>query len=220
MDQALELLPADCWRWYLVANAPEGSDVSFTWEHFQATVNKDLADVLGNFVNRVFRFSASRFGDAVPRGGSWGPKEDSLAELLGERIAAYEEQLLGLQFRRASATLRSIWAAGNEYVDAAAPWTVFRNDPEQAAAIVRVAFNLIKIIAIISAPIVPDASARILRALGLPSTPEWLSDAASGELRSLEGGHLLQAPDVLFRKIEDTQVEEWKARFGGPQQAA
>ena len=53
MDQALEILPADYWRWYLIANAPESSDSSFTWEQFQATINKDLNDVLGNFVNRI-----------------------------------------------------------------------------------------------------------------------------------------------------------------------
>ncbi len=56
MDQALELLPADYWRWYLLANAPESDDSNFTWEHFQTTVNHDLADVLGNFVNRIAKF--------------------------------------------------------------------------------------------------------------------------------------------------------------------
>nr|WP_255466981.1 class I tRNA ligase family protein [Hyphobacterium sp. CCMP332] len=72
MDTALELLPADYWRWYLTANAPEGSDTQFTWEHFQGSVNKDLADVLGNFINRILRFTASRFDGAVPAGGETG----------------------------------------------------------------------------------------------------------------------------------------------------
>jgi methionyl-tRNA synthetase len=121
MDAALELLPADYWRWYLIANAPESADASFTWEHFQATINKDLADVLGNFVNRVLRFGAGRFGNRVPGGGAGGTAEQQLAGTLEERIKAYEEQLEGMQFRRAAATLRSIWTLGNEYVDAVAP---------------------------------------------------------------------------------------------------
>jgi len=121
MDAALELLPADYWRWYLIANAPESADASFTWEHFQATINKDLADVLGNFVNRVLRFGAARFGNRVPGGGAGGTAEQQLAGTLEERIKAYEEQLEGMQFRRAAATLRSIWTLGNEYVDAVAP---------------------------------------------------------------------------------------------------
>ena len=72
MDQALEILPADYWRWWLMANVPEGSDSNFTWESFQAGVNKDLADVLGNFVSRVTKFAAARFGAAVPAGGATG----------------------------------------------------------------------------------------------------------------------------------------------------
>ncbi len=67
-DHALEILPADYWRYFLIANAPESDDSSFTWEHFTATVNKDLADTLGNFVNRVLSFSKKRFGEEVPAG--------------------------------------------------------------------------------------------------------------------------------------------------------
>ena len=75
MDQALEILPSDYWRWWLMANVPEGSDSNFTWEGFQAQVNKDLADVLGNFVSRVTKFAAARFGHAVPEGGAYGAAE-------------------------------------------------------------------------------------------------------------------------------------------------
>ena len=75
MDQALEILPADYWRWWLMSNVPEGSDSNFTWESFQAGVNKDLADVLGNFVSRVTKFAAARFGETVPAGGAYGPAE-------------------------------------------------------------------------------------------------------------------------------------------------
>jgi len=70
-------LPADYWRWYLIANSPESSDSSFTWEQFQATVNKDLADVLGNFVNRITKFTESKFDAVVPAAGEAGPLEES-----------------------------------------------------------------------------------------------------------------------------------------------
>src|SRR6202795_354642 len=58
LDQALELLPADYWRWWLAANAPEGSDAAFSFERFAAGVNNDLADTFGNLVNRVLKFVA------------------------------------------------------------------------------------------------------------------------------------------------------------------
>jgi len=55
MDQAIDIAPSDYWRWHLMANAPESSDAAFTWEDFQASINSDLANVLGNFVNRCSR---------------------------------------------------------------------------------------------------------------------------------------------------------------------
>ena len=69
MDAALEVAPADYWRYYLIANAPESSDSNFTWEHFAGVINKDLADVLGNFVNRVTKFCVARFDGQMPGGG-------------------------------------------------------------------------------------------------------------------------------------------------------
>ena len=71
MDQALAILPADYWRWWLLSNCPETSDTEFTWELFQQGVNKDLADVLGNFASRVTKFCRSKFGETVPEGGQF-----------------------------------------------------------------------------------------------------------------------------------------------------
>lgn len=70
MDQALDIAPSDYWRWHLIANAPESSDAAFTWEEFQASVNSDLANVLGNFVNRITKYCAGKFDGKVPAGGS------------------------------------------------------------------------------------------------------------------------------------------------------
>ena len=77
-DQALDILPADYWRWWLLSNCPETSDSEFTWESFQGGVNKDLADVLGNFVSRITKFCRSKFGEEVPAGGAYGPQEEAL----------------------------------------------------------------------------------------------------------------------------------------------
>ena len=100
MDNALELLPADYWRWYLLANAPESDDSNFTWEHFQTTVNHDLADVLGNFVNRIAKFCAARFGTTVPAAGDYGPAEVAVAEAILARVAAYEANLDAIEIGR------------------------------------------------------------------------------------------------------------------------
>src|SRR5262249_26659151 len=180
---ALALLPADYWRWYLIANAPENSDASFTWEHFQASVNKDLADILGNFVNRVLRFGAGRFGNAVPDGGTMEPAEYELVAKLEERINAYLDQLHDMQFRRAAARLRSIWAFGN-----VAPWSVFKEDRNRAAAIIRVAVNLVRVFAVLSEPMIPSAAGRMLAALRISAEPVRLAGALGAELQKLGPG--------------------------------
>src|SRR5690606_25446548 len=139
MDQALSILPADYWRWWLLSHAPESSDSEFTWENFQVSVNKDLADVLGNFVSRVSKFCLSKFGTTVPGGGSFGPLETALVAEIGARLRDYEGFMDAMDIRKAAGELRAIWVAGNEYLQAAAPWTVVKTDPDRAQAQIRLA---------------------------------------------------------------------------------
>jgi len=214
MDAALELLPAAYWRWYLIANAPESSDSSFTWEHFQGIVNKDLADVLGNFVNRVHKFAETRFDGIVPVSDPWGENETTLVSTLEELLRSYSEQLEQMQFRRAAASLRAIWVTGNEYFNSAAPWARYKTSQSEAAISIQVGLNLVRLFAILSAPIIPTVSEQMLAGLGLETTHDWPSDVSSA-LRALKPGHPVRPPDILFRKIEDAQVDIWKARFGG-----
>ena len=133
MDQALDLLPADYWRWYLTAYGPEGSDSQFTWDHFQSSVNKDLADVLGNFVNRILKFGASRFEGVIPEGGTPGEAEAWLETEVATRLANIASHYEAMEFRKAAAETRALWAAGNEYLTRAEPWVHFKTDKDQAA---------------------------------------------------------------------------------------
>jgi methionyl-tRNA synthetase len=216
MDQALDILPADYWRYYLVANAPESSDASFTWEHFSAVINKDLADVFGNFVNRILMFTKSKFDQAVPEGGEPGAREEALALELDSRVAAYATLLEALEFRKAIQELRGIWVLGNEYLTEAAPWVVFKEDPAQAAMACRTGINLIRLYAILAAPVVPSTSEKVLAALecaGDGST--WPKGPMADELTALAPGHGFEIPDVLFQKISEEQIAEWTTRFGG-----
>ncbi|HBN32577.1 MAG TPA: methionine--tRNA ligase, partial [Rhodobacteraceae bacterium] len=87
------ILPADYWRWWLLTHVPENSDSEFTWENFQASVNKDLADVLGNFVSRVTKFCRSKFGEVVPDGGAYGAAEQAVIAEIATRLAAYETHM-------------------------------------------------------------------------------------------------------------------------------
>jgi len=218
MDTALEILPADYWRYYLIANAPEGSDSNFTWEHFAGVVNKDLADVLGNFVNRITRFCASRFDGRVPGEGAYGEDEHALIAELGKRVPACAELFERAEFRKAAAELRAIWVAGNEYLTHAAPWTTIKTDRDRAAASVRLGLNLVHIFSHLAWPVIPAMARQIhetIQPLGDRVTIPWPSGSLDEELDQLEAGQPIRSPQVLFAKITDEQIMEWTARFGG-----
>ncbi|MCP5086853.1 MAG: methionine--tRNA ligase [Rhodobacteraceae bacterium] len=213
MDQALDILPSDYWRWWLLSHVPESSDSEFTWESFQRGVNKDLADVLGNFVSRITKFCRSKFGEEVPEGGDYGAAEEAVIAEISTSLAAYETHLQDIEIRKASAELRAIWAAGNEYLQAAAPWVAFKTDPEAAAASVRFALNLIPLYAALSEPFIPDAAATMLEAMNAKDTP-WPTDITAA-LSTLKAGHAFSVPDVMFAKITDDARDEMEARFTG-----
>jgi len=216
MDQALDILPSDYWRWWLLSNAPEGSDADFTWTAFQAGVNKDLADVLGNFVSRITKFCRSKFGETVPEAGAYGAAEAALATELQTRLDACARAFEAVEIRRAAAELRAAWVAGNEYLQHAAPWSAFKTDPDRAAAITRAGLNLVGVYAAASRPFIPDASDAMFAALGLDPAAHaaWPTDAAAA-LDALPRGHAFTAPDNLFAKIEDDARDAMAARFAG-----
>ncbi|WP_329066451.1 methionine--tRNA ligase [Streptomyces sp. NBC_01429] len=215
-DAALELLPADYWRYFLIANAPESDDTSFSWEHFTATVNKDLADTLGNFVNRVLSFSRKRFGDDVPAGGAPGEAETRLGAQIAELLAEYEGHMEALQFRKAAAALRALWSAGNSYLEEKAPWLEIKTNEEGAALTLRTAMNLIHLYAVVSEPFIP-ASARAMReAFTLAGdTAPWVTADEAKTLAAVPAGTPFTVPPVLFAKITDEDLAAYKERFGG-----
>ena len=213
MDQALSILPSDYWRWWLLSHAPESADSEFTWENFQVSVNKDLADVLGNLVSRVTKFCVSKFGAEVPAGGAFGPQEAALIADLGARIATYAGLMEAMEVRKAAAELRAIWVIGNEYLQSSAPWTVVKTDPEQAQAMIRLALNLIRVYAILSRPFIPDAAAAMMAAMG---SDDWTwPDDISAAMRALPAGQGFSVPENLFRKITDEERADWQSRFAG-----
>lgn len=216
MDQALELLPADYWRWYLTAYGPEHSDAAFTWEQFQGAINKDLADVLGNFVNRIVKFAESKFDGVVPEGGVAGPLEVKLEADLRAAVAEATEQFEAMEFRKAAAAVRAAWVLGNEYLQEAAPWTALKTDRDRAAVGVRTGLNMVALFARLAAPILPFTAPRIAASVGMTDLTWPAADADL--LNVLPVGGKVEAQGVLFAKIEDARVAEWSERFGGADQ--
>src|SRR5262249_3010563 len=182
MNQPLALLPSVYWCWRLMANAPETADSAFTWSDFQNGVNADLVNVLGNFVNRVVRFGEARYAGIVPDGGTTGPLEQSLFAELDTHLRALTEHHEAMEFRRAAAETRASGAAGNQYLQRAAPWSAIGTDAPAAACSLRTALNLACLAARVSAPFLPDTAQTILEAFGLAAAPLRWPTAAAAEL--------------------------------------
>jgi methionyl-tRNA synthetase len=212
MDDALELLAPDYWRYYLMANAPESDDTSFSWETFAVAVNKDLADTFGNFVNRSLTLSQRRFGPEVPAGGAPGEEEALLAADLDAGIAEYTTLMSDLEFRKAMGRLRALWSRGNAYFDRKQPWSAVKADPAGAALTLRTAINLIALFARLSAPVMPFTADSVLDALGVAASDRgWPARFDPG---ALGPGHPFSTPPVLFRKLTDADLVAWRERFG------
>lgn len=155
----------------------------------------------------------ARFGETVPEGGAWGEPEEALAADIEARLRAYERQMDAIEVRKAAREMRAIWVAGNEYLQAAAPWATIKADRDRAAMQIRLGLNLIRLYGALSAPFIPDASAAMLRALGAEDAA-WPEDARAA-LEALPPGHGFAVPDTLFAKIDDASREAWEERFAG-----
>jgi methionyl-tRNA synthetase len=215
MDQALELLPADNWRWKLMANAPESADSAFTLADFKNGVNSDLGNVFGNFINRIVRFTESKFDGTVPDGGTWGEAEEKLADALDERLEDLLKYHEAMEFRKAAGETRAIWGLANEYLTVAAPWTAIKTDQNAAAIGVRTGLNLCVLCATIAAPFIPGSATKVLEAFGITAV-SWPDRTTKDILTRLKPGTKIGAVPVLFPRIEDGQVTEWEVKFGAP----
>lgn len=215
-EDAVKEFPADYWRYWLISNAPEASDSSFTFDLFAGVVNKDLNGVLGNFVSRVMKMTASKIGAEVPAGGEMTEVEEKLIADLQEKADNYCKYMEGLEFKKAMNELRAIWVDGNNYISVTEPWTVIKTDPARAAAILRVCLNLIRIYALLSAPVMPETSAKILAKFGLNAVdmPVLKGFNAAKEIEALQPGHKFEVGDALFERIAPEKTEELKAKYG------
>ena len=215
-DAALAELPADTWRWWLIANAPETADTDFTVSRFAADVNKDLADVFGNLVNRVVRFSAQAFGGRVPGEGKAGEREHALSAEIGARVARLRTRHEALEFRQAAAETRAIWARANAYVQETAPWTAINSDPARAAVVTRTALNLVRLSAVLAWSIVPTLAGQVLSALGEDAPiPRWPDHAGSGLALDLHAGQPIGPIGPLVAKLDAADIARLSQRFAG-----
>jgi methionyl-tRNA synthetase len=197
----------DALRWALIRNMPEQSDADFTWDGFTEYYDKDLADKLGNFFNRVTVLTHKYFGGTAPlstKGGGarvLGKLDQSLA-LLSAHFEAF-------RFKEAAATFVELATFGNTYLQEAAPWSLAKTDPDdpRIADIMFGAVQIAALLALTAHPFVPLISARLRNVLRLEpvANGDWAiaRDTLTAGKPLIGAGHEIGKAGVLFPKIVD-----------------
>jgi methionyl-tRNA synthetase len=193
----------DVLRYVLTANAPETKDNDFTWKDFQARNNNELLAIFGNLVNRTLVLTQKYFDGKVPAITDW----DDVAKSTLEEMKTYPDKISSsldrYRFREALSELMNLARLGNKYLTDMEPWKVYKTDEEKVKTILNVSLQIIANLAVLSEPFLPFTAKKLQEMLGM-SAPVW-SDAGNTAL--IETGRVLNKPELLFARIEDTEVD-------------
>lgn len=212
-DQALELYPADYWRYYLTLVAPERQNTDFIWEKFQDAVNSDLNNLYGNLLSRAVAFTTKHFDGVVPKATNEGELEQKLWDKLDETIKTYETTFDEIEFQKPLKAIKEFLGEVNRYFQESKPWETVKTTPEKAATTISTLVHVLRSVAILSAPIIPESSEKIFTALGSSTS---VHDAKWENVVSKDAfvGNKINDIGHLFQKISDKEIMELKKRFG------
>jgi len=204
-------IPADVWRFYIFYNRPEKSDAQFTWNDFKEKVNGELIGNLGNLVNRTLLFIIRYYDGKLPAGLP--------DQVLWQNVRKYEnsitEKLERVELRDAFHEIFELSSHANKYFQDAEPWRLRTEDPVRAKAVIRDLAHIVRDIAILIDPFMPQIATRIISFFGLPfgETFDWKN---IGSANGLDPDNEIKS-EVLFSKLEDDFINSLRERFSGSQ---
>lgn len=190
-------------RYVLGSIMPEQKDSEFTWTDFKDRVNNELADILGNFVNRVFVLTHKFYNGKVPaRSSSLSAEEQKAMDDTAESFNIIASKIEQFRFREALAEAMNIARAGNKLLTETEPWKLVKTDPNRTADIMNICLNLVGEVAIALEPFLPFTSSKILSGLGIKNEG-WRGNNSEALLQE---GHQIGQCGILFEKITDEVV--------------
>lgn len=202
-------IPPSVWRYYLANARPETGDSQFSWSDFVQRNNSELLANLGNYVNRVIKFAAAKFGSKLPL-FTLNPKSPEYIDL-SERVAQYIRAMEAVQLREGIELAMRFSARGNQYLqESKLDNTLLASDPQRCAHVVGTSLNYIYVLSALIYPYMPTTARQICEMLNAPV--RTIPDAVDFALKP---GHPLGAPQYLFTRIDPSKVDEWLAKYGG-----
>lgn len=211
LHEYLEEFPdmQDVLRYALTANAPETKDNDFTWKDFQARNNNELVAIFGNFVNRVAVLTHKYYDGVVPSPNAFSEVDKETLQTLKGFPEILSDSLERYRFREGSQELMNLARLGNKYLADAEPWKLIKTDEERVKTIMYVALQIATGLAVLSEPFLPFTSEKLKGILNVRSSAvetNW-DDIATHDVL-LPAGHQLNPSELLFRKIEDEEIQK------------
>jgi methionyl-tRNA synthetase len=216
-EEAINQFGSDALRFYLTSLIPETSDSSFTWKGLELKINSELANNIGNFINRAMKFSASKW----PEGLSAQKFEPFYASHISEVdtwIKEYHDLLDSYQIKKGQEQLLALGSKVNLLITERAPWTEFKTDPEKAAETIAISTAYVLVIGTFFAPYLPRLSASILSYFGLDANSQVVKDVYQGKTSSIkmffkDGFKLKVDPQGLVPKLDTKLIDELDAKL-------
>ena len=203
VSEFLDLFPADPLRYCLASNLPENKDTDFYWKEFQAKNNNELADILGNFINRTFTFAHKHFEGKVPVRSKLSEIDNSLLSELENYPSKIADLLEHYKIKDAVLEIMNLARSANKYFNDSEPWKTIKNDRQLCANTINIALQTIYTLAELLNPVIPFTSKKIFELLNSEPT-DWLSSGKD----NLNDGHKLNESEILFNKIEDDVIQK------------
>ncbi len=217
IDEALEMFPVDYWRFFLIATRPESKDTNFTWAAFADKINADLNDTFGNFMHRTLSFINSKFDATIPAPTKLDDADQAVLDCLKEKVAQAAQEIEDGWLQSAANTLVTISRMGNQYLNTKEPWNLMKTDKEKAGTIFYVSAQVVKAIAVVSEPFMPQTAQQLWQTMNLAGAVEQIKWADA--LVPLEAGHKINKPTPLFHKVDanedvfDEQLAQVRAKM-------
>ncbi|PCI30513.1 MAG: methionine--tRNA ligase [SAR324 cluster bacterium] len=204
-------IPADLWRFYLLFNRPEKSDSNFSWDKFLDDINNNFIDNIGNLLNRVLVFF-QRYFDGVLTEVVFSDEQQAFLSAVKVQEKKITEQMESVKIREALKSILALGKQGNKFFQDEKPWATIKTDPKQAKASLTVLIYLVRDLALMLSPYMPETAERMLAMM----TGEPVEFKKLGDWSTLQEGKLVQ-PEILYQKLQPKKIEEFKSRFNGIQ---
>lgn len=227
-DSAMDAgIDADIFRFYLLYVRPETQDTAFSWDDLMLKNNSELLSNLGNFINRGLMFVANKFDGKLPR-IEFTQQERELVAAVTNELKEYIDSLERIRLRDGIRHILNISARGNGYIQATKPWDLLKGteqDRARAGTVASLSCNLSYLLAVLLSPYMPTVAETILSQLNMNNAQQLNNKRFEHVLEAkfvqfLPEGHQIGKPEPLFKKIEPSQIQQLKEKFGDRQNVA